>query len=285
MRSAPGARRGRAVANGPQTGALEHQASAAAWIDAPELAREALEAVARRAHLPLELVTYCLLRQCTPTVVPCGAWLYCSWQVPAYRRAERRNGGEISLHVEEVKVCLGPRVIVTAHDGGRRSRIHLASLLPEGSALARERPSNLVVTLIEGMSESYASAYELLATGKQDPPSRRHDRGGAHAKAGLRLLRRHLHAHLVAVEELGRQGRRWLDSGELDRLRAVASRLDAMAIDPSPMPSARQVVRRLRRRAEGSAGRRGTDPQEQKTGRTCIRAAKEDQCRRPAFKS
>jgi hypothetical protein len=253
MRSARGANRGRAVANGPEPGSSEPQASAAAWIDVPELAREALEQVARRARLPLELVTYCLLSQCTPTVVPCGAWLYCSWQVPAYRPAERRNGGEISLHVEEVKVCLGPRVIVTAHDGGRRSRILLASLLPEGSALARERPSNLLVTLVEGMSESYVSAYELLAMDEQDPPCRRHDRGGAHAKAGLRLLRRHLRAHLEATEELGRQGRRWLDSGELDRLRAVASRLDAIAIDPSSMPSDRQVVRRLRRRSEGNA--------------------------------
>ena len=254
MRTAPGARRGRAVANGSETGSLGRQASAAAWVDVPKLAREALEEVGRRAHLPLELVTYCLLSQRTPTVVPCGAWLYCSWQVPAYRPAQGRAGTEISLHMEEVKVCLGPRVIVTAHDGGRRSRLLLTSLLPEGSALSRERPSNLLVTLAEGMSESYVSAYELLAMDEQDPRSRRHDRAGAQAKAGLRLLRRHLRAHREAIEELGRQGRRWLDPGELDRLSAVASRLNTVAIDSPPMPSDRLLVRRWRGRPEGNAG-------------------------------
>ena len=103
------------LTSGSKTDALGLQASEVAWIDVPKPVRETLDEVSRRAHLPLELVTYCLLVQYTPTILPCGAWLYCSWQAPAcYPRAQWRSGAEVSLHLEELKVCLGPRELDVA---------------------------------------------------------------------------------------------------------------------------------------------------------------------------
>jgi hypothetical protein len=210
----------------------------AIWIDVPKLDRRTLEEVGARAHLPLELVTYCLLGQGTPTVVPCGAWLYCAWQVPAYRPARKSAGVEISLHMEEVKACLGPGVMVTAHESGSRSRLLLASLLPVGASLlpvgsrsTRERPSDLLVTLAERLSDAYVSAGELIAMAVEDPPGHRYGRGVSRERTGRRLFGPHLRAHRDAIEELRRHGRRWLDSGQLDRLKVVATLLAAVAVD------------------------------------------------------
>lgn len=216
----------------------EREATGTVWIDIPTVDRQTLEEVRRRTDLPLELVTYCLLSQHKPKVVRCAAWLYCTWQVPACRPAQWPGGVEISFQMEEVKACLGPRVIVTAHEPGRRSGSLLTTLLPDGAELVRERPSNLLVTLAERVSDMYVCAHELLAMDDEDVSSRQRDRGGrARARAGLRLLRRYVRAHREAIEELRSHSRRWLNSGEIDRLSRLATRLAGVAIDQRPDPS------------------------------------------------
>jgi hypothetical protein len=137
----------------------------------------------------------------------------------------------------EVKVCLGPRVIVTAHESGRLSRALLSTLLSDGAKLVREGPSRLLVTLAERVSDMYVSALELLAIDDEDVSSHGGDRGGrARAQAGLRLLRRDVRAHREAIEKLRSRGRRWLDSKQIDRLSALATRLDGVARDRPPAP-------------------------------------------------
>lgn len=193
----------RSTPRGSLPSSPESDTSDVVWIDVPTVDRRTLEEVGRRADLPLELVTYCLLSQRRPKVVPCAAWLYCALQVPVCRPAERPGGTEISFRMEEVKVCLGPRVIVTAHESGRRSGALLSTLLPDGAELVRDGPSKLLVTLAERVSDMYVSALELLAMDDEDLPRYRGDRGArARAEAGLRLLRRYLRAHREAIEKL-----------------------------------------------------------------------------------
>jgi hypothetical protein len=122
--------------------------------------------------------------------------------------------------------------MVTAHDSGRRSSALLASLLPAGSRSTRARPSDLLVTFTERLSDAYVSAHELVAMTEEDPPSRPYCRGVSRERAGRRLLHRHLQAHREAIEELRRHGQRWLDSEQLERLRVVATRLAAVSVDP-----------------------------------------------------
>ena len=201
------------------------------WIDVPTMDRRTLEAAGRRADLPLELMTYCLLSEPRPKVVPCAAWLYCAWQVPVFRPAARQHSGNLCVRMVEVKVCLGPRVIVTAHESDRRPGTLLSTLLPDGAKLVREGPSRLLVTLAERVSDMYVSALELLAMDDESPPTHGSDRGRG---AGLRLLRRYLRAHHEAIEELRTRSRRWFDSAQIKRLSALAARLDGIALDCSP---------------------------------------------------
>jgi hypothetical protein len=215
----------------------EGAAPGAIWIDVPTVDRQTLEEVVRRASLPLELVTYCLLSQHKPKVVPCAAWLYCTWQVPACRPAPGLGDAEVSFHMEEVKACLGPAVVVTAHEPRRWYGTSVAILLSDGAELVRKRPANLLVTLAERVSDMYVSAHELVAMGDEGIPSRHRDRAGrARAGSGLRLLRRHLRSHREAIEKLRSYGRRWLDSDEIDRLSILGSRLAGVAVDQPPNP-------------------------------------------------
>jgi Mg2+ and Co2+ transporter CorA len=227
----------RSTQRGRLSSSPESDTSDVAWIDVLTVDRRTLEEVGRRAELPLELVTYCLLSQRRPKVVPCAAWLYCAWQVPVCSPAMGQRRAEISLRMVEVKVCLGPRVIVTAHESGRLSRALLSTLLSDGAKLVREGPSRLLVTLAERVSDMYVSALELLAIDDEDVSSHGGDRGGrARAQAGLRLLRRDVRAHREAIEKLRSRGRRWLDSKQIDRLSALATRLDGVARDRPPAP-------------------------------------------------
>jgi hypothetical protein len=178
----------------------------------------------------LELVTYCLLRQGTPTVIPCGAWLYCSWQVPSYEPARKAAGIAISLRLEEVKACLGPGVMVTAHESGRRARL-LVACLSAGGRSPRELPSDLLVILVGRVTDAYVSARELVAMAEEAPPSRRCDCGISRERPGRQLLRRYLRTHRETIEELRRLGGRWLDCGQLDRLGAMATYLAVDSID------------------------------------------------------
>jgi hypothetical protein len=225
----------RSTPRGSLLSSRESDTSDGVWIDVLTVDRRTLEAVGRRADLPLELVTYCLLRQRGPKVVPCAAWLYSAWQVPVCRPAVGQGRAEISVRMVEVKACLGPRVIVTAHESARRPGDLLSTLLPDGAKLVREGPGRLLVTLAERVSEMYVSALELLAIDDEDPRAHGGDRGGrARAQAALRLLRRYLRAHREAIEKLGLRSRRWLDSGQIDRLIALATRLDGVAIGCRP---------------------------------------------------
>jgi hypothetical protein len=144
------------------------------------------------------------------------------------------GGDEVFHRFVEIKACLGPAAVVTTQGRVRRATRLLAGLVPDGNALVHDRPANLLVTLVERVSDVYVVAHEELAVDPAVESDVRIRRGRqAHTNAGTLLLR-HAHAHGEAVQKLIVRGRRWLDAGEVERLRHVADRLARLGADPSP---------------------------------------------------
>jgi hypothetical protein len=167
-------------------------------------------------------------------VVPCAAWLYCAWQVPLFRPGAWEGSDGTSFRLVEVKACLGPTAILTTHGSVRGTRGLLSSLLPDGSDLIRERPGNLLVTLVERIDDAYVSMHEELAVRSNDTPERRPRWGQQKRNAAATKLLRYVHTHRDAVEKLTVRGRRWLNTAEVERLQIVARRLAGLGPDPSP---------------------------------------------------
>jgi Mg2+ and Co2+ transporter CorA len=227
-------------ANVPETSGdtkrLAHQSGTPApvWIDLRNADRQSLSELGGRVGLPLELITYCLLDQRRPKVVPCAAWLYSAWQVPVFAVKPSAGGDEVIYRFVEIKACLGPAAIVTTQRRVPRAKRLLASLVPDGDALVRERPGTLLVTLIERVGDAYVAAHEELAV---DPTLERDvqsGRGRQVRTAAETQLIRHAHAHRDAIEKLIVWGRRWLDEGDVERLGRVAERLATLGSDSSP---------------------------------------------------
>lgn len=205
------------------------------WTDLAGADRQRLAELGRRLGLPLELITYSLLSQRRPEVVPCTAWLYSSWQVPVVFPRPSARGEAPVLRLVEIKVCLGSTTVVTLHGRGQCSSDVLPSLLPDGPGLVRGRITNLLVTLVERIGDAYLSAYEVLRWSADEVTSARHrSRPSRPSSADEMLLLRQVRAHRAAVEKLLARGRRWLDAREIDRLTASARRLAGMETPTSP---------------------------------------------------
>jgi len=203
------------------------------WIDLPSADREALGDLCRQVGLPPELITYCLLDLRRPKVIPCATWLYSAWQVPVFAVNPSPGTDEVVYRFVEIKACLGPAAIVTTQGRLRRAKRLLASLVPDGDALVRERPGNLLVTLVERVGEAYVAAHEELAvapTVKPDVRSRRVRQ--ARTATEIQLIR-HAHAHRDAIQKLIVRGGRWLEAAEVERLSQAAERLGNLGRDPS----------------------------------------------------
>jgi Mg2+ and Co2+ transporter CorA len=211
----------------------ERETPTPVWIDLPSADRQSLGELGEQVGLPLELITYCLLDQRRPKVVPCAAWLYSAWQVPVVAAKPSPGGQEVCYRFVEIKVCLGPAAIVTTQERVRRAKRLLASLVPDGDGLVRERPSNLLLTLVERVSDAYVAAHEdraVNATVEFD--IRSPARPPARTAAETQLIR-HAQAHRDAIRKLIVRGGRWLDADEVERLGRVADRLASLASDYS----------------------------------------------------
>jgi Mg2+ and Co2+ transporter CorA len=187
------------------------------WIDLGVADRERLAELGRRVGLPLELITYSLLNQERPKIVPCATWLYCVWQVPVVTARPSASGDETALRLVEIKLCLGPTTVITMHARGQRAPEVLPGLLSDGFALIRRRVANLLTTLIERIGDTHLSVHKRLA---------------GRTFAQRRLLRQ-VRAHRMAVERLTHCGRRWLDVTEIERLDVAARRLERLETVPS----------------------------------------------------
>jgi Mg2+ and Co2+ transporter CorA len=218
------------------TNRLMHQPGTAAsiWIDLPSADRQSLGELREQVGLPLELITYCLLDQRRPKVVPCAAWLYSAWQVPVFAVKPSPGGDDVFYRFAEIKACLGPAAVVTTQGRVCRAKRVLASLVSDGDALVRERPGNLLVTLVERVSDAYVAAREEFAVDRTVESDARTRRGRQARTAARTQLLRHAHAHRDAVHKLIARGRRWLDAGEVERLRRVVDRLASLGADPAP---------------------------------------------------
>jgi Mg2+ and Co2+ transporter CorA len=216
------------------TNRLTHQPGTAAsvWIDLPSADRQSLGDLGGQVGLPLELITYCLLDQRRPKVVPCAAWLYSAWQVPVFAVKASPGNDDVFYRFVEIKACLGPVAVVTTQGRVRRAKRPLASLVSDGDALVREGPGNLLVTLVERVGDAYVALKLAVDPTVESDVRTRHGRQ-ALTTAGTRLLR-HARAHRDAVQKLIVRGRRWLDAGEVERLKRVADRLASLGADPSP---------------------------------------------------
>jgi Mg2+ and Co2+ transporter CorA len=210
------------------------EAVAPVWIDVPSADRQSLEEIGGGVGLPLELITYCLLNQRRPKVTPCASWLYCSWQVPVFALRPSRSGDEVVCHFVEVKACLGPAALVTTQHRDRRAKRLLARLVPDGHSLVRERPGELLVTLVERVGDAYVSAHEELAAEPAGVPEDRSRRGRHGRPAAETQFLRHAHAHRAAIQKLILRGRRWLVSDEVERLKTVTERLAGLGNHRSP---------------------------------------------------
>jgi Mg2+ and Co2+ transporter CorA len=239
LSAAQGDTAGREVPNKLRHGmGLENRVSAGdpVWTDLAVADRQRLAELGRRVGLPLELITYSLLSQRRPEVVPCTAWLYCSWQVPVVVPRPPARGQAPALRLVEIKVCLGPTTVVTMHGRGQRSSDVLPSLLPDGLSLIRPRIANLLVTLVERIGDAYVSAYAGL-TGAADEASRarHHARPSRRSSFDETRLFRQVRVHRAAVEKLVIRGRRWLDAREIQRLEACVRRLARMETPAPPV--------------------------------------------------
>ena len=205
------------------------------WIDVLTADRQTLEAVGHRVGLPPELITYCLLAERRPKVVPCGTWLYSAWQIPLCTTRAPTSGDAASVRLIEVKACLGPSVVVTTRGGGPRKTAVLARLLPNGGTLVRERAANLLVTLLERVSAAHVAAHQQLTISWVDAPGYAPSMGQTPRTAAETRLLRHVALHREALEKLIARGRRWLDAGEIERLRLLMRQLATLGGGPSPL--------------------------------------------------
>lgn len=215
--------------------AVEARASGAnsIWIDLAVADRRRLAELGRRVGLPLELITYSLLNQERPKVVPCAAWLYCAWQVPVVAPRPSASSEEPALRLVEIKVCLGPMTVVTMRAGGQRAPRVLPDLLPDGLTLIRGRVTNLLVTLVERIGDARLSVHGRLATGTHEDRAARPDARPSSQSFAERRLLRQVRAHRAAVGKLIIHGRRWLDVTETERLEMAAARLARLETPPS----------------------------------------------------
>jgi hypothetical protein len=191
--------------------------------------RGAFGDIGRHIGLPLELVTYCLLNQRRPKIVPCATWLYCAWQVPVCSRVQDPSPDQLSFRMHEIKVCLGPTAIVTVHRPSCRFQPLLDTLLQDAPALVRESPATLLVSLAVRASDAYISAYEQLVTGMgQEMPKRRfHGRRlSRYVSGAVLMLSRYFHEHRESIATLTSRAPRWLGSADIDQLTCLVARLN-----------------------------------------------------------
>lgn len=229
-----------AVTQGPEPAPAT---PAPTWIDLPTADRHSLAALGARVDLPPELMTYCQLEQRQAKVVPGPVWLFSAWLVPVLVARRAPGPDDLICRFVEIKACLGPAALITTQGPVCRARRLLATLIPEGEALAHGRPGTVLVTLVERIGEAYVDAHAARA-GEGGSAGGRGSRTRRLAEA--RLLG-HAVAHGEAIERLVRVGRRWLDAGDVERLGSAAARvarLGEMGAPTAADPALREAVGR-----------------------------------------
>jgi Mg2+ and Co2+ transporter CorA len=217
-------------------------ATALAWIHVPTPDHVTLERVRTEIGLPSELITYCLLAQRCPKILPCGAWLYSTWQVPLTTGAPSSGAAGCSFRLEEIKACIRPQAFVSVYrTRRRRAAVQLDDFLPARDTAAQSASGRMLVALAERIAEGYLSLDEELSDAlleaHRHPVTRiRYARLGARVRLG-----RHLSDHAQAVEQLRARGARWLDASAHERLEDLARRLvgfDALTAPEAADPEA-----------------------------------------------
>ena len=190
------------------------------WVHIASANLAKLTRVRATTGLPPELITYCLLKEHGPRVVPCGDWIYCAWLVPDGRIARASCGCMFSFLVEELKVCAGPDAVVTIGEAASSARGAAAGLRRDRDTLVRGGPGSIAVAAAERVGETYLTVLGWLRSELQATPKQiRRDRG-------RQLLLRSARDHREALEVLIGQGRRWLDEPGVTRLRVLALALE-----------------------------------------------------------
>ena len=184
--------------------------------------------------LPAELVTYCLLAQRSPKVIPCGAWLYCAWQVPLFSGAPMA-ARDASLRLEEIKACASPEALVTVcRTRSRHAAAQLDDLLPARETATEPASGRMLVALAERIADAYLSCWQQLSDELLEAARNPAARVWC-ARLGARVrLGRHLSEHAQAMEQLRDRGSRWLDASAHERLEDLARRLVGLDAQTSP---------------------------------------------------
>jgi hypothetical protein len=207
-----------------------------AWIHVPTPDHVTLERLRTQIGLPAELITYCLLAQRSPKIIPCGAWLYSAWQAPLPTGAPMAGSEGCSFRLEEIKACVSAEAFVTVYrTRSRRTAAQLDGLLPAREDTAPQRASSrMLVALAERVAEAYRSCCEQLSDELLEVPQHPATRIWC-ARLGARVrLGRHLSAHAAALEQLRANGARWLDVVARQHLADLASRLRGLDALTSP---------------------------------------------------
>ncbi len=186
------------------------------WVHvaSPSLAK--LTRVRAATGLPPELITYCLLKEHGPRVVPCGDWIYCAWLVPDGRIARTSCGCIFSFLVEELKVCAGPGSVVTIGEAASSAGGTAAGLRRDREVLMPGAPGSIAAAAAERVAETYLTVLGWLRSDFRATPKQvRRDRG-------RQLLLQSARRHREALEVLIGRGRRWLDEANAKRLKILA---------------------------------------------------------------
>jgi hypothetical protein len=189
----------------------------------------ALERVRHDIGLPAELITYCLLAERSPKVIPCGAWLYSTWQVPVTMGPPPFGAAGGAFRLEEIKTCIGREAFVTVYrTRSRRTAAQLDGILPARDLAASGGSGRMLVALTERIAEVYLSAAEAPGDELLETPPHPAARVRSARIGTRRRLRRQLMEHASAVAHLGTHGARWLDAAAHARLEGLARRLDGL---------------------------------------------------------
>jgi hypothetical protein len=192
-----------------------------------------LERVSNDIGLPAELITYCLLAERSPKIIPCGAWLYSTWQVPVAMGFS--PFGAAAFRLEEIKACIGREAFVTVYrTRSRRTAAQLDGILPARDLAGSGASGSMLVVLTERIAELYLSAAEaggdeLLEASPHRTSRVRYARFGTH-----RRLRRQLMEHAKTVAHLSTHGTRWLNAAAHARLEDLTRRILALEAPTGP---------------------------------------------------
>jgi hypothetical protein len=206
-----------------------------AWIHVPTPDHVTLQRVRTEIGLPAELITYCLLAQRGPKIIPCGAWLYSAWQAPLPTGAPVAGADGSSFRLEEIKACVSADAFVTVYrTRSRRTAAQLDGLLPARDSAPQGASGRMLVALAERIAEAYLSFWEQLSDELLEAPQHPATRIWC-VRLGARVrLGRHLSAHAAALEQLRARGTRWLDVFARQHLDDLASRLIGLDALTSP---------------------------------------------------